>query len=242
MVSKDGIRAIFFDLDGTLRLHLPPSGEVFADYARQQGLSISGEDRLRAARWEHYYWASSPELYADQGRFDRDNRDFWCNYSLRRLIALGAKKELAEEFSPQICEYMTTSFHPEAFVPQELRQVLPSLRDQGFALGVVSNRDLPYVEELEKLDLSQYFDFSLAAGEVQSWKPDAGIFAHALKCVKVTAAETIYIGDNYYADVIGARNAGLHPILYDPKGIFADPDCEVISSFDQLSMVVERST
>ena len=66
MLSPNGIRAIFFDLDGTLRHNLPSGGDVFADYAFQLGLHISHEDRLRAMRWEHYYWAKSMDLKADR--------------------------------------------------------------------------------------------------------------------------------------------------------------------------------
>jgi FMN phosphatase YigB (HAD superfamily) len=46
--------------------------------------------------------------------------------------------------------------------------------------------------------------------------------------------ETAYIGDNYYTDVVGARQAGLYPILYDPRNIFPGADCLVISAISDL--------
>jgi len=55
----------------------------------------------------------------------------------------------------------------------------------------------------------------------------------------VTPVEAAYVGDNYYADVVGARRAGLTPVLYDPRGIFPDPGCASIVSFDQLPQVLE---
>jgi FMN phosphatase YigB (HAD superfamily) len=42
------------------------------------------------------------------------------------------------------------------------------------------------------------------------------------------------VGDNWFADVVGAKAAGLTPVLYDPRGIFDDPECAVIRSFDEL--------
>ena len=66
MLSPKSIRAIFFDLDGTLRHNIPSGGDVFADCALQLGLHVSHEDRLRAMRWEHYYWANSIDLKADR--------------------------------------------------------------------------------------------------------------------------------------------------------------------------------
>jgi len=42
------IKAVLFDLDGTLRHHLPSGGEVFVEHARSIGLQISQEDKIRA--------------------------------------------------------------------------------------------------------------------------------------------------------------------------------------------------
>jgi hypothetical protein len=47
------------------------------------------------------------------------------------------------------------------------------------------------------------------------------------------------VGDNYFADVIGSRRAGLTPILYDAQGIFPDADCATIKTFDELNSVIK---
>jgi FMN phosphatase YigB (HAD superfamily) len=51
--------------------------------------------------------------------------------------------------------------------------------------------------------------------------------------------ETIYVGDNYYADVVGARRAGLRPVLYDPGSLFPESECPAIKSFDELKAVIK---
>jgi len=55
----------------------------------------------------------------------------------------------------------------------------------------------------------------------------------------VRPEQTMYVGDNYFADVIGARNAGLQPVLIDPEGVFDQHaeclgDCHVIRSMPEL--------
>jgi FMN phosphatase YigB (HAD superfamily) len=45
----------------------------------------------------------------------------------------------------------------------------------------------------------------------------------------------MYVGDNYFADIVGSRRAGLQPVLYDPSRLFPDSGCPVITSFDQLT-------
>jgi len=234
MQFTNGIKAILFDFDGTLRHHLPTGGEFFSDYVISLGLRITEEDRRRAAVWEHYYFANSPEIQADHKKFSGEEEGFWSNFGHRRLVALGCPANIIPELGLKTSAYMRDHFKPEVWVPEETHTVLPELRQAGYTLGVVSNRDDPYQDEIDGLGMAGYFHFSLAGGEVKSWKPDPGIFYAALDCAGATAQQALYIGDNYFADVVGARRAGLQPVLYDPKGLFHDPGCPVIASFTDL--------
>jgi phosphoglycolate phosphatase-like HAD superfamily hydrolase len=100
--SPNGIKAILFDLDGTLRLNLPRGGEVFAEFAIRLGLLVSEEDKLRAARWEHFYFANSPEILTDQENYKDDGEGFWLNFGRRRLVALGCEPEAAYELAGKV--------------------------------------------------------------------------------------------------------------------------------------------
>jgi HAD superfamily hydrolase (TIGR01662 family) len=241
LLSPNGITTILFDFDGTLRHSFPLPSDFFSDYVLSRGHSISTDDRRRGARWEHYYWASSSELQADLNLFRDEKEEFWHQYAFRRLIVLGLDVVTAEAFAPEVSQYMAESYKREDIVPTEIPGVLEMLQKAGYRMGVVSNRDKPYWEELVTLDLCPFFEFSLAAGEVQSWKPEPGIFQSALERLDATATQTIYVGDNYFADVVGAHRAGLQPVLYDPRGIFHDPGCPVITNFDELPKVVQST-
>lgn len=234
LISSNKIKAVLFDLDGTLRHHLPSGGEVFVDYVRSLGNHVSEEDRIRAGVWEHLYFASSPEIQADNLKFKEDLKSFWVNFSKRRLVALGLDTAHADELAPKVSDYMDASYKPEVHVPRDAYTLLEDLNGSGYKLGVVSNRDDPFQEELNNLKLNSYFQFVLAAGEVNSYKPDTLIFERALEMAGTSAPETMYIGDNYFADIVGARRAGLMPVLYDPIRLFRDADCAVIKSFAEL--------
>ncbi len=238
MNSNHKIKAIFFDLDGTLRHSIPAGGNVFTDYVVTLGLRVNEEDRLRAARWEHLYWANSPDLRDDLIAHSADTENFWIEYSRRRLVALGASPTQAVELAPRTSAHMGEAYKPESVVPEDVRRVLPELKQTGYVMAVLSNRDKPFHETLAEHNLSEFFDFSLAGGEVDSYKPDPGLFEHALKRAGLTAREAVYVGDNYFADVVGSRRAGLTPVLYDPIGIFPEADCITIRSFDELVSVV----
>ncbi len=228
------ITAVFFDLDGTLRHNLPSGGEVFADHVVELGLPITAEDRLRAARWEHYYWAMSPELIGDRQEFDGRTGEFWIRYGQRQLQALGIAAPQSADLAPQMTQYMLKSYQPKSVVPQEVRQVLPALKDGGYRLAVISNRDKGYQDEVEALGLAPYMEFSLAGGEINAFKPAPEIFLHACRRVGVTPQQAAYVGDSYFADVIGAWRAKLTPVLYDPRGLFPNAGCATITDFNQL--------
>lgn len=238
MIPANGIKAIFFDLDGTLRHSIPSGGDVFSDYVVTLGLPLDDEARRRGMRWEHLYWANSTDLRDDLLAHSGETENFWIEYSKRRLLALGASPEWAAEFAPQVSKHMGEFYKPESIIPEDVRRTLPLLKEAGYILAVISNREQPFRELLIEHGISEYFDFSLAAGEVQVWKPDPGLFDHALQRVNLSAGDAIYVGDNYYADVVGSRAAGLRPVLYDPTGIFPDPDCDTIRSFDELNSIL----
>ena len=240
MQHINGIKTILFDFDGTLRHHLPTGGEVFTDYVVESlGWPVTDEDRLRAVRWEHYYFANSPEIQADHKNYNGEEEDFWFHFAHRRLMALGCTPDLVPELGPRVSAYMRENYKPEIWLPEETHTVVPKLREAGYTLGVVSNRDNPYQDEIDDMGMEGYFHFSLAAGEVKSWKPEPGIFEHAAKMAGTSPKQTLFIGDNYFADVVGARRAGLQPVLYDPKGIFHEPGCPVITSFNELSEILK---
>lgn len=228
------IKAILFDLDGTLRGHFPPGRQFFADSAARLGLEITPADRLRATRWEHFYWAESPEQSADR-RLYPQSEAFWQNYSRRELVALGADIEQAEALAPLLRARMDSEFQPADRLLDGAQETLQILRQQGYQTGIVSNRDEPFSDLLRDYGLNPaHFDLLLAAGEINIWKPAPAIFQHALQRLEISPAQAVYVGDNFYADVIGARGAGLLPILLDPDGIFPDADCPVIQRLSEI--------
>ena len=242
MNSSKKIKAVLFDLDGTLRHHLPTGGEVFVEYLRSLGMDISAEDKVRAEHWEHLYFANSPEIQADNETFKNDLKAFWVNFTKRRLAVFGIDSMEVIELAPKVSDYMGEFYKPEVYVPEEVFTLLTSLKESGYVLGVVSNRDEPFLEELRNLKLDSYFHFTLAGGEVKSYKPDALIFERALEIAGTSAPETMYIGDNYFADVVGSRRAGLMPVLYDPITLFPDADCAVIKSFAELPQLLKYAS
>ncbi len=227
-------KTILFDLDGTLRHNDPPSDRVFFDQAVRLGLERSEDRRRSALRWTHKYWANSPTLQEDLKSFAGENDLFWQNYTQRHLAAYGCPPDQVEALAPNIFRFMRENYQPEDTVPSHVLPTLRSLQGMGYTLGVVSNRDESFATYLDEVGIRPYIDFSLAAGEVNSYKPDAQIFFFALAEAGAAPGEALYVGDNYYADVVGATAAGIRPVLIDPERIFPEAQCEVIDKLPQL--------
>jgi putative hydrolase of the HAD superfamily len=72
------------------------------------------------------------------------------------------------------------------------------------------------------------------------WKPRPEIFLAALERAQTQADQAIYIGDNYYADIVGAREAGIDAILVDWRRVFTDVRGPRVERLDDvLSYILE---
>lgn len=232
------VSAVIFDLDGTLRYNRPSFIQAFFDSAAALGLPGGPQRRRSSLRWLHYYWAQSPELRRDRALFPEPPEAFWINHARRQLLAYGCSLSQAAELAPQVHRYLAEGFRAENFVPADVPETLERLKSLGYKLALLTNRSEPCDEELRELGLYQYFDAVVTAGEVNSWKPDAGIFHFALQRLGSQAEKSMYVGDNYFADVVGSRRAGLQPVLLDPDRIFIEANCVVIDTIGRLPGVL----
>ena len=91
--------------------------------------------------------------------------------------------------------------------------VLSELHVAGYRLGVVSNWTATLGSTLGHVGLSEYFETVACSALIGAMKPDPRIFRHALATLGCEAANALYVGDNYEADVLGARGAGLDAVL-----------------------------
>jgi HAD superfamily hydrolase (TIGR01509 family) len=230
-MPPNGLAAYFFDLDGTLYFHRPSGLQAFLDYGRDLGLAFTPEAVRRTHRWQHQFWAdraANLRLFEELGEVEG-----WREVMRRQLCLLDVSGPL-DEYVQAIQDRFAAHYQPEAYIAPETPAVLLALRQQGYVTGLVSNRNGTLGPAAEEYGLAGLFDFMLSAEEAGSWKPEPGIFRRALELAGVPAGAAVYVGDNYYADVLGAQGAGLRPILYDPAELFPEADCRVICSLGEL--------
>jgi putative hydrolase of the HAD superfamily len=232
------IVAILFDLDGTLRLNRPSGLEAFIEFASELGLTLGAEARHAVERWTHAYWSGKHSGFI--ATLD-DPAAFWRAYTQGMLTAAGI--EDTDAYTHAIVRAFGERYHAESYIPDEAHTLLRALREDGYTLGLVSNRADDLAAVAADTGLSDYFHFTLSGGQANSWKPDARIFVRACGMANAVPSECVYVGDNFYADAQGAQAAGLVPILLDPRDAFPDVECVRITHLsDLLSVICDQST
>lgn len=104
----------------------------------------------------------------------------------------------------------------------------------GFRAGVVSNADGRVEALLRALGLADLVEFVIDSHAVGVAKPDPRIFRMGAERLGLRPEECLYVGDLYAIDVLGARAAGLMPLLLDPFDRFSEWDVERIATVADL--------
>ncbi|MCW5875407.1 MAG: HAD family hydrolase [Anaerolineales bacterium] len=237
------INTVVFDFDDTLRESEPRGNDFFRQYLVSQGHEFAPEAARAAQLWEHRYWATSPELLADMDAFDGDETPaFWQNYSRLNMRALGLVEDEAVRLAPLVHAHMREHYRPRNLLRPRTLETLAELRAAGLSLGMLTNRSRAVYADMHALGLDLYMDFYLTGGQLGAYKPDKQIFLNLLKFIGRGPQEVLYVGDNYYADVVGAHAAGLPAVLVDARGLYAGYDALTIETLDELLPLLELET
>ncbi len=119
-------------------------------------------------------------------------------------------------------------------------QILPGTRDaltrlaQNFRIAVISNADGGIERVLARCGIADCFESITDSGIVGVEKPRREIFEAAIKTMQARAEESLYVGDVYSVDYVGARNAGMQAVLFDVAGAYCDRELPRVESLKQL--------
>ena len=92
---------------------------------------------------------------------------------------------------------------------------------------------------MKRLGIFDYIDTYTISEEVGAAKPDPRIFHVALERAGVYADESVFIGDSWSNDVLGAQAVGIRPIWLNRQGaISPDSTIEQIESFENIEKIL----
>ncbi len=113
------------------------------------------------------------------------------------------------------------------------REILQRVR-RRFPLGVISNADGKIVALLERYGIADCFDAIIDSGVVGYEKPHPAIFEAALREMNTVAEQSLYVGDVYSVDYLGATRVGMQAMLFDVAGAYRESGLPRVESLEEL--------
>jgi putative hydrolase of the HAD superfamily len=213
--------AVLLDALGTLVALEPPAPALRIELADRFGLVVGAEDAERAIAAEIAYYRA----HLNEGR-DRASVE-----DLRRRCGLVLADALGVSFP--VTEALLASL---VFTPyDDAAPALRALRGRGVRLVVVSNWDWSLHEVLARVGLASLLDGVVTSAEVGSRKPAVAAFERALELAGVPAVRAIHVGDSFEEDVVGARAAGIEPVMICRDARIVEDGVRTISSLRELT-------
>jgi putative hydrolase of the HAD superfamily len=198
------IRAIVFDVGGTLIYPADPVGETYSRLARAHGGKLPPEATTTAFR--EAMKSSSPRT---KGTIPCDGNDrAWWKQVVTRSMHENAFADPAafDAFFEEVYLYFGK---PEAWgIYPEVLEVLEALRDRAVDLIVLSNWDARLHAVLDGSGLGEYLPQRFISAELGWEKPDPAIYRHVTEILRLQPTALLSVGDDSRNDVEGPRKAG----------------------------------
>jgi putative hydrolase of the HAD superfamily len=228
------IRAVFFDVGGTLAYPHPSFHAVIARVLGEHGIAVTAE-QVRAA--EPQVWEAVEEYWARGGNFTRDDAEsrrfwYWVYETFLHLLGQPEPGDLPQRLYAEFIRNETYRLYPDSL------PALEALQQRGVLLGVISNWEEWLEQLLLHLDIHTFFTSRTISGTTGVEKPDPRIFALALESLGVAPDEAAHVGDSVRHDVEGARRAGLTPVLIDRLDAHPDVDYLRVTDLADLPAVL----
>ena len=237
IMTWDNIKTVFVDLDDTIWWFTENSKLALRHVYDKFGISEY------CPNYEHFreiYAVKNNELW-ELYHYGKIEKDFLVTeryrYTLEQIGVQGDILSLAKAIDD---EYL--------FFLSSLGTLLPGARElleylvKKYDVNILSNGFQEVQRrKLKSSNIEEYIHHLVLSDDCGITKPLKGIFDYALQRTGASADTTVMIGDNYDADVQGAKNAGWRTILFNIKGFDRNnvPDADiVVDSLDEIKEIL----
>lgn len=211
-------RFIFFDVGNTL---------LFPNRTRMLA-PLGAERHPTLERWQALERLTKQEF--DAGMIDgRVDHGFWWTFHTHLLEELNVKDD---GILHALIENTQNSANWDQ-IPEGTREALERIRKE-YAIAVISNADGKIDAVLGRCGIADCFANITDSGIVGHEKPHPAIFEAALREMKADPAESLYVGDVYSVDYVGALKSGMQAVLFDVAGAYREKEFPRVESLAGL--------
>lgn len=219
------VKVIFFDVGNTLlfpnreRIHVPlvarglkPDPELLVHLERRTKNQFDTMMTTNGSTDHSFWWMFYTQLLSEIGLNDESVRD--------QLVSGIRDSGNWDIIRPGTAEH--------------LREI-----GKRFRIAVISNADGRIDAVLRRCGIADCFLTITDSARVGYEKPHPEIFRQALKSLTAKPEESLYVGDVYSVDYLGATGAGMHAILMDVPGAYTGKGVPRVESLEELRSAVQ---
>ena len=218
------LKAIFFDVGNTL---------LFPDRSRILAPLLQRKLTPTLAQWQAIERKTKKEFDDILQHDGKADHSFWYLFYSHLLLELGVHDDAvrdalvnATRISANWCD-----------IRQGTRQTLLRL-GQRYPLAVISNADGKIADVLNHCGIADCFVAITDSGALGYEKPHPAIFEAALRTMDASPEHSLYVGDVYSVDYLGATSAGMQAILFDVAGTYRESGLARVESLEELEEMV----
>jgi HAD superfamily hydrolase (TIGR01509 family) len=214
------LKAIFFDVGNTLLF--PDRTHILTPLHRRK-LNPSLE------QWRAIERRTKKEFDAILQHDGKADHSFWYLFYSHLLEELAVHDDVLRDALVNATR-----------VSANWRDIRPGTREsllrlrQRYQLAVISNADGRIADVLEHCGIADCFLTITDSGLVGHEKPHPAIFEAALRAMDAAPEQSLYVGDMYSVDYLGATAAGMQAILFDVSGAHRESGLPRVESLEEL--------
>jgi HAD superfamily hydrolase (TIGR01509 family) len=218
-------RVIFFDVGNTL---------LFPNRARMLA-SLPPEHQPSLELWHALERRTKGDF--DEGMLGgRVDHSFWWTFHIYLMEAFPSSND---DVRDELVNNTRISANWDQILPGTL-EALQRLGKQ-YRLAVISNADGKIADVLRRCGIADCFESITDSGILGVEKPHPAIFEAALRSMKASPEESLYVGDVYSVDYVGATQAGMQAVLFDVAGAYRDRGVPRVESLTDLENWLQQS-
>ena len=102
------------------------------------------------------------------------------------------------------------------------REMLDYLKDR-YVMHIITNgfAEIQAIK-MDSAEIAHYFNIVVTSENANAKKPDPLVFAYAMQAAGADVSESLMIGDNFVADILGAKRVGMDTVFYNPARLAVD--------------------
>ena len=222
------IKHVFFDLDHTLWDFDKNSALTFQKIFETHKVEVNVADFVKIYEpINQNYW----KLYREE-RIDKANLRYGRLKDAFDALKYAIEDELIDQLSIDYIEHLTTFNHLFDGTIDLLNYLFFK-----YELHIITNGfEEVQLKKMTSSNISHYFKTITNSEMVGVKKPNPLIFDHALKVANAKPQESIMIGDNYEADILGALNVGYDVIFVNCNNEMVEPQIKQVKDLLEIKM------